>query len=98
MTASSEPRITIERHDHVLLLGLNRVEKRNAFDLDMLTQLVMAFGDYEHDDDLRCALVFAHGDHFTAGLDLANIGETFRTGWSMPEGSADPWAPSAAGA
>ncbi|PJI49943.1 MAG: enoyl-CoA hydratase [Pseudomonas sp.] len=91
MTASSEPRITVERQDHVLLLGLNRVDKRNAFDLEMLTQLVLAFGEYERNDDLRCALVFAHGEHFTAGLDLANIGETFRTGWSMPEGSADPW-------
>ena len=46
MTASREPRITVERLDHVLLLGLNRVDKRNAFDLEMLTQLVLAFGEY----------------------------------------------------
>jgi len=28
-------RITIETRDHVFLMGLNRPEKRNAFDLEM---------------------------------------------------------------
>lgn len=91
MKPSSEPRVTRERHEHVLLLGLNRADKRNAFDLDMLNQLVLALGEYERDDELRCALVFAHGDHFTAGLDLGNVSETFRTGWQLPSGAVDPW-------
>ncbi|MFV3304575.1 crotonase/enoyl-CoA hydratase family protein [Pseudomonas sp. NY15181] len=91
MKPSSTPRITRERRDHVLLLGLNRVDKRNAFDLEMLNQLALALGDYERDDQLRCALVFAHGDHFTAGLDLGDVSETFRTGWQFPSGAVDPW-------
>ena len=60
-------KVDVEQRGHVLLIGINRPEKRNAFDLEMLTQLVLAFGEYERDDDLRCALVFAHGDHFTLG-------------------------------
>lgn len=71
-------RISRERRGHLLLLGLDRVAKRNAFDLPMLDDLVAALGEYEADDQLRCALLFAHGEHFTAGLDLANVGETDR--------------------
>lgn len=84
-------RISRERRGHLLLLGLDRVAKRNAFDLPMLDDLVAALGEYEADDQLRCALLFAHGEHFTAGLDLTNVGETFRQGWKLPEGAVDPW-------
>ncbi len=90
-------RISRERRGHLLLLGLDRVAKRNAFDLPMLDDLVAALGEYEADDQLRCALLFAHGEHFTAGLDLANVGETFRQGWKLPKAPSIPGAPSAAG-
>ncbi len=63
----------------------------------MLDDLVAALGEYEADDQLRCALLFAHGEHFTAGLDLANVGETFRQGWKLPKAPSIPGAPSAAG-
>ncbi len=49
-------RISRERRGHLLLLGLDRVAKRNAFDLPMLDDLVAALGEYEADDQLRCAL------------------------------------------
>ena len=32
-------RITIERRGHLVLLGLDRANKRNAFDLQMLREL-----------------------------------------------------------
>ncbi|MNM90818.1 Carnitinyl-CoA dehydratase [compost metagenome] len=91
MNPASNHRITLERREHVLLIGLDRVDKRNAFDLDMLDQLVLALGDYDRDPALRCALIFAHGEHFTGGLDLASVSETFRNGWQLPDGAADPW-------
>lgn len=46
-------RISRERRGHLLLLGLDRVAKRNAFDLPMLDDLVAALGEYEADDKLR---------------------------------------------
>lgn len=91
MNPISENRITRERRGHLLLLGLNRAAKRNAFDERMLDELVLALGDYERDPQLRCALIFAHGEHFTAGLDLANVSERFRNGWQLPSGAVDPW-------
>src|SRR6188768_852371 len=68
------PRITVERDGHVLLIGLNRPEKRNAADLRLLQELSLAYGELERDPELRAGFVFAHGDHFTGGLDLADVG------------------------
>jgi enoyl-CoA hydratase len=66
-------RITVERDGHVLLIGLNRPEKRNAADIQLLRELSAAYGELERDPELRVGFVFAHGDHFTGGLDLADV-------------------------
>lgn len=84
-------RITFERIGRVARIGLNRAAKRNAFDLLMLRELSQAYTDYEADDELWCALVFAHGDHFTAGLELNEVGPAVLGGGSLfPEGAVDP--------
>jgi 1,4-dihydroxy-2-naphthoyl-CoA synthase len=41
--------ITLERREHIVLIGLNRVAKRNAFDPAMFYELARAYGDYERD-------------------------------------------------
>jgi enoyl-CoA hydratase/carnithine racemase len=69
--------ITIERRGHVLLIGLDRVAKRNAFDPPMFHDPARAYGSYEADAELRCAVVFAHGPHFTGGIDLAQFAGMF---------------------
>ena len=69
--------ITEERSGHVFLVGLNRVEKRNAFDPPMFHDLARAYGTYEANAELRCAVVFAHGPHFTGGIDLAQFAPLF---------------------
>jgi enoyl-CoA hydratase len=67
-------RVTVERDGHVLLVGIDRPEKRNAFDLAMLDELASAYERIADDADVRCAVLFPHGDHFSAGLDLAEVG------------------------
>lgn len=67
-------RITVERDGHVLLMGVNRPEKRNAFDLQTIRELAAAYEQLGDDSDLRAGVLFAHGDHFSAGLDLAEVG------------------------
>lgn len=69
----TEPKITVEKHGHVLLIGLNRPAKRNAFDIQMLSELAAAYTKFQNSDDIRCGVLFAHGQMFTAGLDLANV-------------------------
>lgn len=63
--------VTLERDGHVLLIGLNRPHKRNAFDRAMLADLSRAYAVLESDTSVRAGVLFAHGDHLTAGLDLA---------------------------
>ncbi|QKV96471.1 crotonase/enoyl-CoA hydratase family protein [Streptomyces sp. NA02950] len=90
--AGNAPVVTEELRGHVLLMGLNRPAKRNAFNLEMLHGLVHAYQRLEDDPDAWVGVLFAHGDHFTAGLDLAEVasriaeGEDFRAAEGV-----DPW-------
>ena len=86
---NQEGRVTIERQGHVLLIGLDRVAKRNAFDQAMLNALALAYAELEHDDELRCGVLFAHGDHFTAGLELTQFASSLGR-FEYPEGAPDP--------
>lgn len=68
-----ESKISVEQRGHILLIGLNRPAKRNAFDVQMLNELADAYTLLEKTDEIRCGVLFAHGEMFTAGLDLANV-------------------------
>lgn len=83
--------VTTERRGHVLLIGLNRPRKYNAFSVRMHQLLAEAYQQYEHDADARCAVLFAHGENFTAGLDLAEVGPAVAGGAELfPPGNVDP--------
>jgi enoyl-CoA hydratase len=84
--------ITTDIRGHVLCIGINRPEKRNAFDVDMYQQLARAYGRLEMDKQLRCGLLFAEGGHFTAGLDLPQWADCFAKGTFpvLPDGAVDP--------
>jgi enoyl-CoA hydratase len=84
-------RITVETRGHVCLMGLNRPEKRNAFDLQMYNELAHAYGELDRNPDLRCGVLFAHGKHFTAGLELDKWAPVFASGkWTIPDGCLHP--------
>jgi len=84
-------RVTTEQRGHVLLIGLDRAAKRNAFDLAMFRALGLAYGKLERDADLWCGVLFAHGDHFTAGIDLEQFAPVLARGSiELPEGALDP--------
>jgi len=77
--------------DHVLGIELTRSDKRNAFDRQMLRELAEAFTRLDEDPDLRCGLLHAEGDHFTAGLELSDVGPSVAKGEPLfPEGAVDP--------
>lgn len=66
--------VTVERRGHVLLIGVNRPDKRNAWDLATIDAVAAAYEQLGDDADLRAGVVFGHGEHFSAGLDLAQVG------------------------
>lgn len=72
-------------------MGLERVAKRNAFDLPMWDALCRAYAELERDGEARVGLLWANGDHFTGGLDLPQWGAAFSSGkWTIAEGGLDP--------
>jgi len=85
------PSVTTERLGHVWLMGLDRAGKLNAFDGAMHRELAEAYTVLEEDEDLWCGVLFAHGDNFTAGLDLAEVGPAVHQGGDLfPPGLVDP--------
>ncbi|WP_350657206.1 crotonase/enoyl-CoA hydratase family protein [Psychrobacter sp. S1-30-MNA-CIBAN-0213] len=89
---STDNRITYETDGYICLIGLNRANKRNAFDSHMIQQLSEALTHYDNDYNLRCALIFAHGEHFTAGLDLMELQDKWDKGaFEFNDDEIDPW-------
>jgi len=74
MLPEDGPRVTVERDGHVLLIGLNRPRKFNAFDLQTIDELGAAYETLGTDPDLRVGVLFSHGQHFSAGLQLDEVG------------------------
>jgi enoyl-CoA hydratase/carnithine racemase len=89
--ATTDTAVTVEQRGHVLLMGLNRPAKRNAFNIAMLDELSLAYGRLEDDPELRVGVLHAHGEHFTSGLDLAEVGPALVDGRDFPEDGRDPW-------
>lgn len=84
--------LTIDRDGHLLLIGLNRPAKRNAMHEEMLQELARAYRLLDEDPQLRAGVVYAHGEHFSAGLDLTDIGPKLAAGTlnTVADG-LDPW-------
>lgn len=69
-TPIDEGSISVEQRGHLLLIGLNRPAKYNGYTPTMAKQLLEAFVELDENDELFVGVLFGHGDHFTAGLDL----------------------------
>lgn len=73
------PAVLVEKDEHVLTVTLNRPEKKNAVNCEVMCRLYDAWVQLDEDDDLRVAILTGTGDTFCAGMDLGEIG-TLRTG------------------
>jgi len=70
--ADLPPTLKVERMGDVAVLALARPEKRNALD-DATVLGIEAFFD-RLPGDVRAVVLRGEGDHFSAGLDLAELG------------------------
>jgi enoyl-CoA hydratase/carnithine racemase len=69
----AEAPLLLERDGPVLLIGLNRVEKRNALNDGAIAALDEAISSLA--PDVRSVVIHGLGPHFSAGLDLSEISE-----------------------
>lgn len=89
---NSEGRIHTKLKDGVFLIGIDRPAKLNGFTPEMLRGMVAAYTTYENEAAARCALVYAEGKHFTAGLDLPKVAPHLGSDWLLvEEGDIDPF-------
>jgi len=70
----SEPLVLTETEGPVLIVTINRPEKKNAANAEVLCRLYDAWVRLDTDDSLRVAILTGKGDTFCAGMDLAEIG------------------------
>ena len=70
----SEPLVLVEADGPVLIVTINRPEKKNAANAEVLCRLYDAWVRLDTDDSLRVAILTGKGDTFCAGMDLAEIG------------------------
>ncbi len=77
--------VTTENRDGVLLVTLNRPEKKNAIHTAMWHEIRDTFLEAEKDDNVVCLVLTGAGENFCAGVDLGSFGD-------VPEGE-DPSYP-----
>jgi len=82
--------VTVERHDHVAVIWLDRAEARNALPHRFWTEFPEIVDELGSDPDVRVLVVAGRGPAFTIGLDLAAYGPALRGGSIDTAGAAPP--------
>jgi len=67
--------ILTENRDGVLVVTLNRPDKKNAINTEMWISLRDTFRAAAEDSDVVCALLCGAGENFSSGVDLASFGD-----------------------
>lgn len=65
--------LTYETRDRVAYITLDRADKRNALNYDVVAELKQAFEFAESDDTCKVVVLRANGKAFSAGADLESI-------------------------
>jgi enoyl-CoA hydratase/carnithine racemase len=89
--ATDQGGVTIEVRDRVMLIGLDRSSKRNALTPQIMRELSRAYAAFDHDDELRCALLFGHGAVYCAGFDLTLLKQAVTEGMEYSDDEYDPF-------
>ena len=88
--ATPEVRMTVD--DHVCVISLDNVAKKNAITPELMAQLSLHLTKFEDDDDLWVAILDPAGEHTTAGLDMPKFFGPGATAKPLPEDQVDPFA------
>ena len=59
------------KEDHIVKITMNRPEKRNALNYDLLRDLDLAFEEADNDPEIRVVIFAGAGKAFCAGYDLS---------------------------
>ena len=79
----TEPVLLVTRSEGVVRLTLNRPEKRNALNAELVGALTSAMQRTASDPDVRVIALTGAGRDFCAGLDLAELARTVEQGYEQ---------------
>lgn len=65
--------------DRIARLTLNRPEKKNALNQQLLDELIEALRQIRDNREIRCIVISAAGDAFCAGMDLHELGNRHKS-------------------
>ena len=84
--------IETTKEGHIPLIHINRADKYNALSPDMFHDMGKALAQLNSDPELRVAVLYAAGKHFTAGVELDKWAPHFASGNAFPvaDGEIDP--------
>jgi enoyl-CoA hydratase len=85
-----EVRRTVD--DHVCVISLDNVSKKNAVTPELMSQLSAHLTTFEEDDDLWVAVLDPAGEHTTAGLDMPKFFGPDGMANPIPKDQVDPFA------
>lgn len=66
----SDPRISLDRHGKIAIVTINRPDKLNALDIEMLEALDAVCGEIEKDRSINAVVITGEGKAFSAGGDI----------------------------
>jgi enoyl-CoA hydratase len=68
-----ESQLLIEQFDHLVIVTMNRPEKRNAMSIEMLARMADAWDMIDNNENIRVAILTGAGGHFSSGSDLSQM-------------------------
>ena len=90
----AKPTVVLDRPAKgVLLIGIDRIDAQNRIDIPTFSAIGQAYHQFEHDDDLKVAVLHGNGPDFSEGLDQASWSAALRNGpFQTPQNFIDPVA------
>src|SRR5258707_9124543 len=77
--------VVLEKRGSAFWITINRPEKRNAINGDVIAGIAQGYRDAHDDPDVRLIVLTGAGEHaFCAGADLANTGAAFAFDFAKP--------------
>src|SRR6266576_81792 len=77
--------VILEKRGQAFWIAINRPEKRNALNADVIAGIAKGYRDAHDDKDVRVIVLTGAGDKaFCAGADLQNSGAAFAMDFSRP--------------
>lgn len=84
--------VRYERQGRLAIITMNRPERLNALNAELVEELAQAWSRYQHDEEAWIAILSGEGRAFSVGLDLKEASQQAELALTLPRGATrDPY-------